>query len=59
MDELDMWTVQSLIQSKGCVSGTLYERANDPNQLLEALLVVADNFLNSVSNATSSLTRSD
>ena len=44
MDELDLWVIQSLLQSKGCSSGTLYEWEKDKNLLLQLLLSVSQDF---------------
>jgi hypothetical protein len=45
MDELDMWMLQSLIRSKGCSSGTLYEEGKDRNLPLPLLLAISENLL--------------
>jgi hypothetical protein len=44
MDELDLWIVRSLIQSKGCRSGELYQEGKDRNLLLQLLLTVSNVF---------------
>lgn len=42
--ELDMWMVEALTQSKGCSSGTVFERETNPNVLLDLLLATSLDF---------------